>query len=111
MQLMVLSSQVRIRVAQGSAVFYNPWRQEIIDNGMHASDGKGTWITLDAGTQFAIVAAYPKADTFMCLIDETGQGMKSENTYGAVFRGLSMEKILENAILAEAEVAAEVVAA
>ena len=109
MQVLTLSTDVRFRAAQGDAIFFNPFRGEMVDNGMHASEGKGSWVTLDAGTQVSIVGAYPEADTFMLIVDETGQGMDHENSYGMVVRGLSMEKILTEAF--EAEVAAEVVAA
>jgi len=100
-QSIVIAQSTRIRAAQGNASFFNPYRMEMIDNGMHASDNSGSWVTFDEGTELAIVGAYSKSDTYFLVVSEDGQGLDSESAYGLVVRGLSMQKILESAILVE----------
>tara|TARA_Y100000310_G_scaffold280944_1_gene301042 strand:- start:2 stop:337 length:336 start_codon:yes stop_codon:yes gene_type:complete len=109
MQTLTLSDSVRFRAAQGEAVFFNPFTREMVANDMHASDGKGSWVTLDEGTQFAIVGAYTKGSTYFLIVDETGQGLDHENSYGLVVRDLSMQNLLEMAF-EEEEVSTALVA-
>jgi|SaaInlV_200m_DNA_2_1039689.scaffolds.fasta_scaffold85009_2 hypothetical protein len=101
MQVLTLSSSVRIRVAQGSGVFVNPFNMTIIDNSEGAKDGKGSWMTLDEGTQFSIVGAYDKSDTFFLVVDANGLGLDSDDAFGLVVRGLSMQNLLEVAFQEE----------
>lgn len=109
MTVLTLSDSCRFRAAQGSALFFNPFSGEMVCNDMHASDGRGSWVTLYAGTQFAIVGAYSKGSTYMLVVDETGQGLDHENSYGLVVRDLSMQNLLEVAF-EEEEVSTALVA-
>jgi hypothetical protein len=100
MTTLTLFDSVRFRAGQGEASFYDPFNRTWADNGRHAEvdeDGnaKGSWVTLEAGTELAVVAAYGKGSTYCLVVNEFGDGLKSSDTYGLVVRELSMAKILE----------------
>lgn len=99
MQVLTIHSDVRFRAAQGSGLFFDPVNMVWQDNGTHTENGKGSWVTLDAGTEVMVVMAYDKGDTYCLIVNEDGEGLKSETTYGLVVRQLSMENILENVLV------------
>jgi hypothetical protein len=99
MLVLTLFASVRFRAGQGEAAFYDPFNRCFADNGRHAGmdEGgkpKGSWVTLEAGTELAVVAAYGKGSTYCLVVNEYGDGLKSEDAYGLVVRELSMQKIL-----------------
>lgn len=116
MLVLTLFASVRFRAGQGEASFYDPFNDCFVDNSEHAGmdeDGKpkGTWVTLEAGTELSVVAAYGKGSTYCLVVNEYGDGLKSPDSYGLVVRELSMAKILEVACSDAVEVApAEAVA-
>lgn len=101
MRILTVATSVRFRAAQGEASFYNPFTAQPADNSTHASvtaDGKakGSWVTLDAGTEYSVVAAYGKGSTYCLVVNEEGTGLTDpDETYGLVVREDSMAKLLD----------------
>ena len=106
--ILTVATPVRFRAASGEATFYDPFNDCLADNSERTEDDgqggtKGTWMTLDPGAQIGVVAGY--GTTFFLVVNETGDGLKSENSYGLVVRDLSMKKILKSVVVGAVEVA------
>ena len=103
---LTLTTNVRFRSASGEARFFDPINMCIADNTECSTEGKGTWVTLSAGTEVMLVGSYTKADTYFLIVNEVGAvAQPSADTYGLVVRELSMQKILEKAAVEVVDVA------
>lgn len=89
-----ISAPVTVTVAGGPAVIFNPVTMEVLDNDT-VSDER---IEFDAGTQFMLVGAFERTDTWLIVVAEGGDFSIQEQTYGLVLRRASYEKLQAAAV-------------
>jgi len=98
MQMLTVHTPVRLRVAGGNAVFFDPI------NGCNQTNETfdSSWTTLEPGTHLTVVAAFPMSHTFMLVVNDTDpkvDGVRSPNSVGMVLRKQAMENLLDHVVL------------